>query len=380
VDSGARGDANEDAFLFGEAAGHGEGFIVGDLNDLVDELGVEDLGDEAGADALDLVRAGLAAGEDGAVGGFHGDGPEVGVAGLHVLADPGEGSSGADAGDEDVGGAVGVVPDFWAGGIEVDLRVGGVVELLEDEAVGGFGVELFGLGDGALHAVGAGGENDFGTEGEEQDAALDGHGVGHGEGEAVAFDGGGEGEADAGVAAGGLDEGGDAGGDFAVALGGLDHSKADAVFDAGDGVVALELEDDAGGAAGGEVVELDERRVADEVGDAGGDIHGRPFACVELDALGESAAQSCTHQLTRSYADGEGLRVPTRKLGANGSCADGGRLRVATHKSGAKGSCAWREGFGRDEGPGGTGSAWGAGLPDEEELVVAGGGDVDFGL
>ena len=53
--------------------------------------------------------------------------------------------------------------------------------------------------------------------------------------------------------------------------------EADAVFDAGGGVVALELEDDAGGAAGGDVVELDERRVADEVGDAGGDVHGRPF-------------------------------------------------------------------------------------------------------
>ena len=298
VDGGAGGDADQDAFLFGQAAGHGEGVVVGDLDDLVDEVGVEDFGDEAGAEAGDLVRAGRAAGEDGAIGGLDGDGPEVGVAGLDVLADAGEGAAGADAGDEDVGGAVGVVPDLGAGGVEVDFGVGGVVELLEDMAVGGLGEDLFGLGDGALHAVGAGGENDFGTEGEEQDAALDGHGVWHGDDDGVAFDGGGEGEADAGVAAGGLDEGGDAGGDFAFALGGLDHGEADAVFDAGGGVVALKLENDAGSGAFGDVVELDERGVSDEVGDACGDVHGCPFGCGRLDARGDHSAQVSKDQLT----------------------------------------------------------------------------------
>ena len=305
-------DANQDAFLFGEAARHGERLVVGDLEDLVDQFGLEDVGDEASAEACDLVGAGLAAGEDGAVGGLDGDGPEVGVAGLHVLADAGEGAAGADAGDEDVGGAVGVVPDFGAGGVEVDFWVGGVVELLEDVAVGGLGVQLFGLGDGAFHAAGSGGEDDFGTEGEEQNAALGGHGVGHGEDDGVAFDGGGEGEADAGVAAGGLDEGGDAGGDLAVALGGFDHGEADAVFDAGGGVVALQLEDDAGSGSGGDVVELHEGRVADEVGDAGGDVHGWPFEFVCGCALCDPTIISIVGFAwvnVQSCADGEGLRV-----------------------------------------------------------------------
>jgi hypothetical protein len=39
-----------------------------DVDDLVIHLRVEDLGDEVGADALDLVRAGLAAVEDRALG------------------------------------------------------------------------------------------------------------------------------------------------------------------------------------------------------------------------------------------------------------------------------------------------------------------------
>ena len=173
----------------------------------------------------------------------------------------------------------------------MDFGVGGVVELLQHEAVGRGRDELFGLGDRALHAVGAGGEDDFGTEGEEEDAALDRHGFGHGEDELVAFDGGGEGEADAGVAGGRLDEGGDAGSDFAVALGGGDHGVADAVFDAGGGVGALELEDDAGITSGGHAIQFDQGRVADEFGGVGGDVHGVLSYVQRLDAQGTDSAQ-----------------------------------------------------------------------------------------
>src|SRR3546814_18756446 len=41
--------------------------VVADAHDLVDQRGLEIVRHEAGADALDLVRAGLAAGEHGAV-------------------------------------------------------------------------------------------------------------------------------------------------------------------------------------------------------------------------------------------------------------------------------------------------------------------------
>ena len=47
--------------------------LVGDGDDLVDDLAVEDAGHEARADALDLVRAGLTAGEHGRILGLERD-------------------------------------------------------------------------------------------------------------------------------------------------------------------------------------------------------------------------------------------------------------------------------------------------------------------
>ena len=47
----AGGDAAGDALGPSETAGGGEGFLVGDLDDLVDRLDVQDVGDEDGADA-----------------------------------------------------------------------------------------------------------------------------------------------------------------------------------------------------------------------------------------------------------------------------------------------------------------------------------------
>jgi hypothetical protein len=123
----------------------------------------------------------------------------------------------------------------------VDGRVGGVVELLEDVAVGRLGQNLVGFGDGALHAVGTRGEDDFGAEGKQGDTALKAHGFRHGEDELVALDCGDEGQGDAGVAAGGFNEHGLAGRDLAGLFGGVDHRKANAVFHARYGVLASSL-------------------------------------------------------------------------------------------------------------------------------------------
>ena len=112
-------------------------FLVADLDDLVDEAGLEDVGDEAGADALQGVGAWFAAGEDVAGFGFDGDHADGGVAGFEHLADAGEGSAGADAADDGVHVAVGVVPDFLGGGFAVDGGVGLVAELVGADGVGG---------------------------------------------------------------------------------------------------------------------------------------------------------------------------------------------------------------------------------------------------
>ena len=55
------------------ARGGVEGGLVADRDDLVDHRAVEDVRHEAGADALDLVRAGLAAGQHRAILGLDGD-------------------------------------------------------------------------------------------------------------------------------------------------------------------------------------------------------------------------------------------------------------------------------------------------------------------
>ena len=153
-------------------------------------------------------------------------------------------------------------------------RIGGIVELLEHVAVGRFGEDLLGLGDGAVHAVGARGEDNFGAESKKQHAALEAHGLGHGEDELVALHRGDESQTDAGIAAGGLDEDGFAGVNFSLLLGGFDHGEADAVFHAVDGVSAFELGDNASVGAGGDAIKLHERGIADEFSNAAGDFHG----------------------------------------------------------------------------------------------------------
>ena len=73
------------------------------------------IGDSAGSTAIDL---------------------HAGLARLEHLADAGDGAAGADAGDDDVDLAVGVVPDLLGGGLAVDLGVGRVVELAGQDGAG----------------------------------------------------------------------------------------------------------------------------------------------------------------------------------------------------------------------------------------------------
>ena len=73
-------------------------------------------------------------------------------------------AAGADAGNQDVNFAIGVVPDFGTGGFEVDLRIRRVIELLRDEAIGRLARSPC-LGDCAFHSLGARGQHQFRSEG-----------------------------------------------------------------------------------------------------------------------------------------------------------------------------------------------------------------------
>ena len=110
--------------------------------------------DEAGADALDHVRAGLAAGEDRAGLGLDRDHPQAGLARLQHLRDAGEGAAGADAGDDrrrrsppvsfQISSAV---VRRWISGLA------GLVNWLRHDDAGNLLQQLLGACDRAVHAL-----------------------------------------------------------------------------------------------------------------------------------------------------------------------------------------------------------------------------------
>jgi hypothetical protein len=93
VDIGTGADADENSLLFGEAAGHGDGFVVGDLDALDDLWHAGGVGEvkvawnEAGSGALDFVGpwleglSGERLGDHRGILGLDGDGLECGFAG-----------------------------------------------------------------------------------------------------------------------------------------------------------------------------------------------------------------------------------------------------------------------------------------------------------
>src|SRR5690606_28386943 len=140
----------------------------------------------------------------------------------------------------DVDATVGVGPDLLTGGLAVDLRVGLVAELVGPHRVGGVRDDLLRLGDGALHALGAGGEHDLGTERADDAAALLRHRLRHGDDDLVAAGRTHHGEGDARVATGAFDDGA-AGLEGSGCLGRVDDGGANAVLHAVGRVVELEL-------------------------------------------------------------------------------------------------------------------------------------------
>jgi hypothetical protein len=261
-------DAARDAFELGEPARGVEGGLIADRHHLVDHRAVEHVRHEAGANALDLVRARVAAGEHRRVLSSTRDDAQAGTAGLQHLPDTRDGAAGADAGHEHVDLAVRVVPDLFCRGAAVNLRVRRVLELLGDHRAGNLALQLFRAGDRALHAHRAGGEHELGAQKGQHLAALEGHGLRHDEDEAVAAGSSHEGKRNAGVAGGGFDERG-ARLDHAGGFHGVHHAHADAVFHARDRIEELELHQHLalGAALLREAVEAHERRIADGLGD-----------------------------------------------------------------------------------------------------------------
>ena len=238
--------AGEDALELGQPARGQERVAVGHRDPAVDHRGVERLGPEVLADALDQVRADVLgpAGVDRPLG-VGADHDEVGVALAQVAGGAGDRAAGADAGDEvgDLPG--GLLPDLGSGRLVVGLRVGLVEVLVGLERARDLGGEPVGHAVVGLRRVGRDvgrGEHDLGAVGAEQIDLLARHLVRHHRDHAVALQPRRDREPGAGVARGRLDDRA-AGLQPAVALGGLDQRHRDAVLDRAARVERLELGD-----------------------------------------------------------------------------------------------------------------------------------------
>src|SRR5690606_13216467 len=128
--------------------------------------------------------------------------------------------------------------------------------------------DLPGTRDGAVHLLGFGRQHQLGAEGLEQLPAFEAHALRHREHAAVAAARAHEREPDARVAARGLDHGAGRG-EPPLAFGAKEHRETDAILDGAAGVLRLELAEDAGTRRpSGEVLDLDERRIANQIEDA----------------------------------------------------------------------------------------------------------------
>src|SRR5699024_4037346 len=117
----ARGNPDEQSLARRDFARPGHGGFTVDVDDLVVDGGVEDLRHEVRPESLDLVRSGFSAVEDRGFRRLDSDDLYAGLAFLEYLAHAGDGAAGADPGDDDVDGAVGVPPDLFRGGLAVHL-------------------------------------------------------------------------------------------------------------------------------------------------------------------------------------------------------------------------------------------------------------------
>ena len=190
------------------------------------------------------------------------------LARLQHLPDAGDGAAGADAGDEEIDIAAGVVPDFLRRGAAVNFGIGEVLELLRHHGIRRGAHQFFGGRDRALHALRCRRQHDLGAEEGQHLAPLDRHRFRHHQLQPVAARRRDEGQRDAGIAGGRFDQHG-VGIDHAGLLHRDHHRRADAVLHARGRVEIFKF-----GQNGSvdtvrlrQFAQADDRRIADRVDD-----------------------------------------------------------------------------------------------------------------
>src|SRR5262249_40002227 len=161
----------------------------------------------AGADALDLGRARRellalqCLGDDRAARRLDGNGPEAGLALLDHFSDAGNGAAGADAGDQNVRLAVRIVPGLFRDFSTLYLTVGGIMKWINNNIIVYGPQPLIRLETSPAHALFPRRQDQFGSKGSQESAALEAIGFRHGNDQSVTAGRARERQADPGVAA-----------------------------------------------------------------------------------------------------------------------------------------------------------------------------------
>ena len=192
------------------------------------------------------MAASLLAAQDGTRGRFYCNDMCIGEGLLDGLAGATHGTAGADACHESIYGLLGckkICHYLGTGGVDMSLRICGIVKLLQYDSARDGVAQLLSLPDSTSHPFAARCQDDFRAIGRSKFPALDAHGLRHGKDNTIATYRTHERQSDTGVAGSRFDDSATRFEDAAL-LRVVNHGQCHTVFDAAAGIEEFYLGDD----------------------------------------------------------------------------------------------------------------------------------------
>src|SRR5208283_3243572 len=294
-------DAHGKAKIGSQLLRHQDSVAVGNGDDLVELLELDDCRHEFVGDALDAVVADFAAGaQRGRFGGFNGMNADGGVALSQEFPDAHDRAARADSCDKGLrplGNRNHLRPDFRAGGFFVRFDIGGVGELAREKNILACSGQLFAHADAAKESALLGTDgNHFSAVTANQLHALLAHPIGHENLNGVAQNAAEGGKRNTRVAAGSLGDS-EAGLDLSLFIGLLQDAQGHAVLDAAGEVHVLGFGVENAFAALKVEVDADKGGITDEA------RQGFELRCGAIDEYGHNNSLSHVWRNSASASD-----------------------------------------------------------------------------